>query len=341
MANDIVPTEGTSWADVLEKFNIPKLVAGAAGDALSRLIGRVVDIPVAKLEQITQSIKDKTQAKSLVTQTLSKEVAKNIGNDKDLIQRAADSFLAKELRKQTNKEAVAQKTIELLAKTEPPHAQNDAPPNPTAAEESARHLDEDWLNIFEQYAENASSERLQDLWSKTLAGEIRAPKSFSLATLRFIAELDQETAALFEKHSGAIINGDFIPFLTKYRTAPHFADFLALEESGLLSGSSGTLHKTFTFHRAAIFMQRGSVIIGMGKEQMVMQIPALLLTKIGREIATLSNVNGSIERAKEFVAEMPKSDLDHIVFQTIPQEGNAETPVVSLWRKEVDAAVKS
>ncbi|MDH8045783.1 hypothetical protein QIG18_27660, partial [Klebsiella pneumoniae] len=75
---------------------VPKLIAGPAGEALSRLIGKAIDIPTAKLEQIGQEIKDKTAAKSLVTKALSDDVAKGVVADKELVQRAADNFLAKE-----------------------------------------------------------------------------------------------------------------------------------------------------------------------------------------------------------------------------------------------------
>ncbi|MDH8442111.1 DUF2806 domain-containing protein, partial [Klebsiella pneumoniae] len=106
--------------------------------------------------------------------------------DKELVQRAADNFLAKELRKQSNKEAIAKKTIEILAIEAKPGESPSSEQHPSEKEKS--HLDEDWLNIFEQHAETATSERLRTIWSRTLAGEIRKPKSFSLQTPRFISE---------------------------------------------------------------------------------------------------------------------------------------------------------
>src|SRR5208283_1459027 len=59
------------------------------------------------------------------------------------------------------------------------------------------------LNIFERYAEDASSETMRALWARVLAGEIRRPGQFSLRTLRFMSELDATTAKLFESYARA------------------------------------------------------------------------------------------------------------------------------------------
>src|SRR5205814_1243291 len=104
-------------------------------------------------------------------------------------------------------------------------------------------IEDDWLNVFERFAEDASSERLQQLWAKILAGEIRRPKTFSLQTLRFAAELDELTARVFEKHAHSVLMGDFI--LDAPRSGPEFTELLQLEEAGLITGTGGFLSKTF------------------------------------------------------------------------------------------------
>jgi Protein of unknown function (DUF2806) len=100
-----------------------------------------------------------------------------------------------------NKEAIAVRTIELLKDEE-----KESKPSNQAKQE----IDDDWLNLFERYAEVASSDRLRDLWSRVLTGEIRKPQTFYLRTLRFISELDVETAALFEQYAAEVIDGTFI-----------------------------------------------------------------------------------------------------------------------------------
>src|SRR5580765_3675959 len=111
MSNEIVPGEASSWSSVLEELNLPKLVLGPAGEALSRLVGHIADVPAEYVKTFAQGIRDKWEARTEVSKALSKAVATEIANDRELIHRAAQSFLAKELRAQTNKEAVAKKAI--------------------------------------------------------------------------------------------------------------------------------------------------------------------------------------------------------------------------------------
>ena len=115
MANDLVPQAGSTWlSEFLEKLNLPTILAGRVGEALSRLIGGAVDIPAALLHRVSQGVHDKTNAKSVVSKAIAERAAELVKNDPEIVQRAAHSFLSKELRHQSNKEAIARKTIELL-----------------------------------------------------------------------------------------------------------------------------------------------------------------------------------------------------------------------------------
>src|SRR3546814_13011379 len=57
-----------------------------------------------------------------------------------------------------------------------------------------RSPDDDWMNRFMRFAEDASSERLHELFARILAGEVVRPGSFGAATLRAVSELDQSIA---------------------------------------------------------------------------------------------------------------------------------------------------
>jgi hypothetical protein len=58
-------------------------------------------------------------------------------------------------------------------------------------------ISDDWLNIFEREAVEMSSEQMQRLFGKVLAGELRKPGSYSIKTVRTLAQLDNRVAALF------------------------------------------------------------------------------------------------------------------------------------------------
>ncbi|HEX5536377.1 MAG TPA: hypothetical protein VFX27_04225, partial [Sphingobium sp.] len=124
---------------------VPKALVPASLKALDRLVGAAVDIPVAWLAQKKAKIDAQTQAYTLVEASIAKAAAAEAGADKETIQRAVDVLVRKSYRKQLNREAVATAMLaDLTANTE------------HVTFESSGNLggpDEDWLNVFERYAE--------------------------------------------------------------------------------------------------------------------------------------------------------------------------------------------
>lgn len=315
MGNDVVPSEGGGF---LDQLNLPKIVAGPAGEAISRLIGGAVDIPAAWLAQVAQGVKDRTEAKSVVSKAVADAAANLARNDPEVVQRAAHSLLAKELRHQTNREAIARKAIEHLG--EEPLEQTTKP-------------DDDWLNVFERYAEDASSERLQDVWGRIFAGELRRPKTFSLRTLRFVAELDEHVVALFEKWSPRVINADFIAFPPQ--KGIEFTELLQLQDCGLITGATGSLSKSFDGGNAPNgelvnfgFQFKRHMLIVQACAPCNLNLQNVLLTTIGREIFQITRTSGAIEPVKEFVDRLPKHNVLEIT--CFPLEGG---PTEQLWSK--------
>lgn len=58
--------------------------------------------------------------------------------------------------------------------------------------------DDDWITRFFDTSQNISSEQMQQLWGKVLAGEIREPGSYSLRTLDFLKNLTVADARIIE-----------------------------------------------------------------------------------------------------------------------------------------------
>lgn len=106
--------------------------------------------------------------------------------------RAINALVGREYRKQVNREAVA---VAMLNDTQNQASDDGAGNTPTAPTEEPQ---DDWLNVFERYAEDASSEQLQDLWGRVLSVEIRRPGRFSMRTLRLLSEFSQADALIFE-----------------------------------------------------------------------------------------------------------------------------------------------
>ena len=160
--------------------------------AIDRCIGAAVDVPAAKMEVWATRIRDRGRLESATYDAAVERVGGAIGSD-TAAGRLVDEVVASRIQAIANKKHVAMRAVEYLA----------LPSSDVEAEHDtdSTDLDADWLNYFDGYAEKASSENVRDLWARVLAGEIRRPGSFSRATLRLLAELDQRMAAWFQQET--------------------------------------------------------------------------------------------------------------------------------------------
>jgi hypothetical protein len=155
--------------------------------------------------------------------------------------------------------------------------------------------DEDWVARFFSAAQDVSSDQMQDLWGRILAGEIRHPGTYSLRTLDFIRNLTKDEAELVA-HVGKLalfwMGTSFIPS----------ADKNLLGKRGLVAGhhfSLGELDvlypsdlrlKTFrdesVEEEAFIF---GDRLLLIKRGEIASEIPVTIwkFTNIGRELLPL------------------------------------------------------
>ena len=99
-----------------------------------------------------------------------------------LYKNTCSRLLYQEMKKQKNIENVVAKTAEILAEKN---------------EESEEGVDEDWITRFFNSIQDVSSERMQNLWSRILAGEINNPNTYSLRTLDAMTKMSTQEATLF------------------------------------------------------------------------------------------------------------------------------------------------
>ena len=182
-------------------------------------------------------------------------------------------------------------------------------------------VDHDWTARFFGNVQDVSTEELQSLWAKALAGEVESPGSTSLRTLRILKDLDQSTAALFRTLCSARIAfqigqiggvpkdfGNQIVVSIGGRAARNslqdfglsFNSLNVLNEYGLIipeydssvdqtiitdvSNSDGSLHSSSMAFR---FQGRTWVMIPTDQRQGVQNVEfiGIILTKSGMELA--------------------------------------------------------
>lgn len=269
--------------------------------ALNRLVGAGVEIPAAYLDRVAQRTKAKTKSYVAAEEAIAKAVALGVAADEEIAQRAMMNLVAKEYRKQENREAIAK---EFLNELENGEVQAGSGVEPRA------ELDDDWLNVFERYAEDATTDRMQKLWGRVLAGEVRKPGAFSLRTLRFLSEFSQSDAQLFSD----LVNNSFAGVapisLLKPEESSDITGLLALEAAGLITGASGTLSQTVSgFNQLAHLVE-----VNIGIELTLpnndrISIPGYLLTTLGQELRTLLPARDLRESARRVAFAFRKPEM--------------------------------
>lgn len=331
MNENLAPQEPSSVvSEVLEHLNLPQIIAGQAGKAISRLVAGALDVPKACLESFAQEIRNKTKAKQVVSDEIAAAAAKLATADPNIMARACYNLVAREYRHQQNKEDIARKAIDELVDAKPTEAGEEGRSQPLPA------VDEDWLDVFARHAQEASSERLRLLWARILAGEIRRPKTFSLKTLRFVAELDQTTAQLFEKYVPRIYS---VAISVKSPlSGTELQEVMHLQDAGLITGVGGYLTETITLdeHGKAAVPHQGKWLLLFGTPKAQVRNSIVMLTTTGKEIARLVQRSFNVEAAKVVVELMPKQNLNSVAVGTLIsiEQGFAVMSQEVIWQKE-------
>lgn len=267
---------------------VPKALIPASLKALDRLIGAAVDIPAAWLKQKKAKIDAQSAAYTAVEAAIGKSVADNVSRDPAIIERAKEVLVRSAYKKQLNREAVGLAAIEDLRTTGADEATESCESESTSADPRPE-IDEDWFNAFERYAEDASTERMQQLWGRVLGGEIRKPGRFSLRTLRFLSEFSKREAEIFGDLAKKAF-GDVIPkTLAKPEDVKDIRHLIALESAGLIQGAAAGLGLTMNFTEKgfATLVEGNLVIVLKGEPGTSVRVDVMSLTPIGQELLSL------------------------------------------------------
>lgn len=270
--------------------------------AADRLLGGIVGIPAEAVEGVRRRVKLRAEQREEMIRLDARKAIEVLANVSDLGRATAGRFIEQELKKQANRDAVWSATEEALLALPAPAAPGES--EHVAAD--GEDLDEDWLNIFSRHADDASSARLQQLWGRILAGEIRKPGSFAPTTLRVIAELDADIASAFQKWAALAIGGRLLK--PDELSGPLLDELTFLEEVGLLQDVNGMLSVTMTPENGFVVIigekygLRARVAPGHPKAS----LPVIMVTRVGRQIAQILP-RQEITALKEFGERLEKS----------------------------------
>lgn len=160
---------------------------------------------------------------------------------------------------------------------------------------SDQPVDKDWAFRFMNLAQDVSREDMQEILSKILAEEIKQPNTFSLRTLDFVKNLGKNDLLSFKKFV-LLTSQDSIIHITKHNANDGFfnisyGEIMGMIEVGFIQSSITTVLKLKDIEVGRIypliFKGGNAYIFKFTEKQGNIDIPVLLLTIVGKEIASL------------------------------------------------------
>ena len=180
--------------DLISTLTLPAWMIRNASKAFGQLCSALIDVPVGSLERRSAEKRAESEARIKIIEENGAQIAGQMKVSPEYALRAGNKFAEKIIREQINLDKIFVITANELNKAE----------SASSTDQSADHSEEktindDWLNSFEEEARQKSTEDMQLLFGRILAGEIRKPGSYATRTVKILSELDQNIATLFKK----------------------------------------------------------------------------------------------------------------------------------------------
>jgi hypothetical protein len=219
-----------------------------------------------------------------------------------IAQVATNNFVADAIRKEVN---IAKA---LLAAEADLQDSTQQPPD--------RRIDDDWLYRWRDSASEVSTEELQGLWGRLLAGEMKSPGTFSLRTLEFLRNVSH-----FEAEAIASLSRFVIADLV-YRGDQELLDaeginfgfLLSMQQLGILSGVEAislsitwrSSQQTDRFVRPLVSHGKALIVSHDDPNKELTLSPVCRLTSIGAQIQRL----GKFEAQDRYIRAVGKRIRD-------------------------------
>lgn len=208
-------------------------------------------------------------------------------------QSATETVVSDAIRREANI------TRALLHAEEALETETQAPPEET--------VNDDWLFRWRDSASQVSSEELQSLWGRVLAGEVKSPGSYSLRTLEFLKNISQQEAEAITKLSQFVIgnviyrgsNEDLQEFGVTF-------DFLLnMQQLGVVAGVEAigmtTTWKSVDSSRFVQSLISNSMVLIASADDPdhTISMPTYMLTAIGSQVLSLGSFEANVEYLKK------------------------------------------
>lgn len=163
-------------------------------------------------------------------------------------------------------------------------------------------VNDDWLYRWRDSASQVSTEELQNLWGRLLAGEVKAPGTYSLRTLEFLRNLSQQEAEEVSKLSQFVIEGVIFRQASESLEAQgvDFRFLLYMQELGIVAGveSIGLLvtWKSLDKSKFLLTLKCNSVVLiaTTDNPEFTVNLPVYQLTALGSQVLSLGKFEPNV-----------------------------------------------
>ena len=193
MTEDETVTPLDVVTDLMLDTTIPAPIRKNAFKAFDRLCSALIDVPIGALERRSAEKRVETEARIKIIEENTAQITGQMEVPAEYAQRAVKKYGEKILREQSNLDKICAIAVNLLKKEK-----SASPTEQSAKGGEERVINDDWLNGFEEEARQKSTEEMQLLFGRILAGEIRKPGAYSIKAVKILGQLDQNAAALFK-----------------------------------------------------------------------------------------------------------------------------------------------
>ncbi len=158
----------------------------------------------------------------------------------------------------------------------------------------------DWFSQWRNRAQDISDKDMQLLWARILAGEAKAPGTYSVHTLDFLSRMSRSDAELISKVFDFVLDGNWISSELQevYEKADiYFGSLLRLQELGVLSGVEGMISQSKPFtdygdYRLLLVTNNGAAlrVAANKQDQKSIEFGAYSLTLVGQELLKIAEL---------------------------------------------------
>ena len=179
--------------------------------------------------------------------------------------------------------------------------------------------DPDWTARFFDCVQDVSSEDMQKIWAKILAGEVESPGRTSLRTLDTLRNMTKRDAEMFSDICPFVIGDGFVFYddSVKALSALALSNLLHLEDCDLVNLERGleSVRQWREENYIVLDLQRDALMVtSNGAPGGPLRIPVVRLTSSGRELGRLSPQTVSMDYLRAFSKFLMSKDcrLDYL-----------------------------